>query len=105
MTKDVRKEQLKLLKFERKLAGLAAFFATTGGVAAASAADKLNAESTLKAYQDIQAALLNLADVTTHAHAAMEASVVQASANMLQAAGGGPKASASEAVRSVLGLG
>ncbi|MEZ5922295.1 MAG: hypothetical protein R3C60_13230 [Parvularculaceae bacterium] len=104
MTKDVRKEQLKLLKFERKLAGLAAFFATTG-VAAASAADKLNAEATLKAYQDIEAALLNLADVTTHAHAAMEASVVQASANMLQAAGGGPKASASEAVRSVLGLG
>ncbi|MDZ7627684.1 MAG: hypothetical protein U5J99_04645 [Parvularculaceae bacterium] len=74
MTKDVRKEQVELLKFEKKLAGLAAFVAA-GSATAASAAGKVNAEATMKAYADISNALVHLADVTTKAHAALEASV------------------------------
>lgn len=103
MTKDVRKEQVQLLKFEKKLAGLAAFIAA-GSATAASAADKVNAEATMKAYSDISNALLLLADVTTKAHAALEASVVEAGVRALQA-NGAPKNPPSEVVRSLLGIG
>ena len=105
MTKDVRKEQVQLLKFERKLAGLAAFLAA-GSATAASAADKVNAEATMKAYADIQNALIHLADVTTKAHAALEASVIEAGGRALEVDGGGaPKNPPSGVVRSLLGIG
>ncbi|MFN3958564.1 MAG: hypothetical protein ACK4NP_01480 [Parvularculaceae bacterium] len=103
MTKDVRKEQVQLLKFEKKLAGLAAFVAA-GSATAASAADKVNAEATLKAYDDIRNALIHLADVTTQAHAALEASVFEAGVRALQV-NGAPKNPPSEVVRSLLGIG
>jgi hypothetical protein len=104
MTKDVRKEQVQLLKFERKLASLAAFVAAASATAA-SAADKVNAEATMKAYADISNALVHLADVTTKAHAALEASVVEAGVRALQLNGGTPKNPPSEVVRSLLGIG
>ena len=104
MAKDVRKEQLKLLKFEKKLAGLAAFVAA-GSATAASAADKINSEATAKAYDDIRTALVNLADVTAQAHQSLQESVVEAGARAMQIGGGMPKASSSEVVRSLLGLG
>ena len=105
MTKDVRKEQIELLKFEKKLAGLAAFLAA-GSATAASAADKLNADATMKAYDDIRQALVHLADVTTEAHAALEASVAEIGVRALQLGGGGvPKESTAEGVRSILGIG
>ena len=103
MAKDVRKEQLVLLKFERKLAGLAAFVAA-GSATAASAADKINGEATMKAYQDIQNALVQLADVTAAAHAALESTATAAGALALEASGT-PKATIAETVRSALGLG
>lgn len=103
MTKDVRKEQVQLLKFEKKLAGLAAFVAA-GSATAASAAGKVNAEATMKAYSDISNALLHLADVTTKAHAVLEASVVETGVRALQA-NGAPKNPPSEVVRSLLGIG
>lgn len=105
MTKDVRKEQVQLLKFEKKLAGLAAFVAA-GSATAASAADKVNAEATMKAYQDISNALVHLADVTTKAHAALEASAVQAGLKFFEVNGGGTgKNPPAEVVRSILGIG
>ena len=104
MTKDVRKEQVQLLKFEKKLAGLAAFVAA-GSATAASAADKVNAEATLKAYADISNALVHLADVTTKAHAVLEASVIEAGVRALQLNNGTPKNPPSEVVRSLLGIG
>lgn len=105
MTKDVRKEQVQLLKFEKKLAGLAAFVAAGSATAtAASAAGKVNAEATMKAYSDISNALLHLADVTTKAHAVLEASVVETGVRALQA-NGAPKNPPSEVVRSLLGIG
>lgn len=104
MTKDVRKEQLVLLKFERKLAGLAAFLAASAA-SAASAADKLNGEATTKGYDEIRAALVHLADVTSQAHATMQSSVSEIGARALEVGGGQPKVAASEVVRSLLGLG
>lgn len=104
MTKDVREEQLALLKFERKLAGLAAFVAA-GSATAASAADKLNGETTLKAYNDIRDALVQLADVTAAAHQSLQGSVAEIGVRALEVSGGTPKASASEVVRSLLGIG
>ncbi len=105
MAKDVRKEQLVLLKFERKLAGLAAFVAA-GSATAASASTKVNADATVKAYEDIRAALVHLADVTTQAHAALQSCVTEVGARALEATGGGhPKVTAAEGVRSILGIG
>lgn len=104
MAKDVRKEQLVLLKFERKLAGLAAFLAA-GSASAAAAGDKINSEAMMKGYDEISAALVNLAEVTTQAHAAMQASVAEIGARALEVGGGQPKVSASEVVRSLLGIG
>ena len=104
MTKDVRKEQLVLLKFEKKLAGLAAFVAA-GSVTAASASTKVNSDATTKGFEDIRAALVHLAEVTTQAHAAMQESVAAVGARALEAGGGMPKVSAVETVRSILGIG
>lgn len=105
MAKDVRKEQLVLLKFEQKLAGLAAF-AAAGSASAAAAADKINGEATLKAYQDIREALVHLADVTTQAHAAIQSNASDAGVRILEAVGGGaPKDPPSEVVRLLLGIG
>ena len=104
MAKDVRKEQLVLLKFEQKLAGLAAFVAASS-VTAASAADKINGEATTKAYENIRDALVQLADVTAAAHQSLQGTVAELGLRALEASGGTPKASASEVVRSVLGIG
>ncbi len=74
MSKDVRKEQVKLLQFEKRLVGLAAFLAA-GASTAASASTKINHEAASRAYDDIRVALAHLADVTSQAHAALDASV------------------------------
>lgn len=104
MANDVRKEQLALLKFEKKLTGLAAFLAASSA-SAASAADKINSDATIKAYQDIREALVHLADVTAGAHQTLQATVSEIGARALEAGGGMPKVSSSEAVRSLLGIG
>lgn len=106
MTEDVRKEQIVLLQFEKKLAGLAAFVAASSATAA-SAADKINAEATMKAYDDIKAALVHLADVTTQVHASLQSTVVEAGVRALEATGGGggSKNPPAEVVRSILGIG
>ncbi len=104
MTKDIRKEQLVLLKFERKLAGLAAFLAA-GSATAASAADKINADVAAGAYDRISGALVHLAEVTAQAHTTLEATAAAAGARALEASGGVPKVNVAEAVRSALGLG
>ncbi len=103
--KDLRKEQLALLRFEKQIAGLAAVLAA-GAVAAKGVDGKLHASQGAQAYADIQTALVNLADVTGQAHEALNAKALEAGATILQAAGGGlPKFEPSEAVRSILGLG
>lgn len=105
MSKDLRKEQLALLRFEKQIAGLAATLAV--GAATAKAADgKLHATDGEQAFNEIQAALVQLADVTSQAHAALNEKAIEAGARILQAAGGGlPKPDPLSKVTSILGLG
>lgn len=104
MSKDVRKEQIVLLQFEKRLAALAAFVAT-GAATAASASDKINGEATTKAYQELQAAIVHLGDVTSAIHSRLEAAAVEAGARALEASGGAPKDPVGQVVRSILGIG
>ncbi|GJL91899.1 hypothetical protein [Hyphococcus sp.] len=103
--KDLRKEQLVLLRFEKQIAGLAAVLAASA-VAAKGVDGKLHASQGAEAYAEIQTALVNLAEVTGKAHEALNAKALEAGATLFKAAGGGlPKFEPSEAVRSILGLG
>ncbi|MEZ5897582.1 MAG: hypothetical protein R3C40_07635 [Parvularculaceae bacterium] len=104
MSKDVRKEQVKLLQFEKRLVGLAAFLAA-GASTAASASTKINHDAASRAYDDIRVAFAHLADVTSQAHAALEASVANEGLRALEASGGVPKRDVAQVVQSVLGLG
>ncbi len=104
MSKDIRKEQVALLRFEKKIAGLAA--ALAAGAATAKAADgKLHASDATAAYAEVEAALVRLAEVTSHAHDALAAKATESGVMMLQATGGVPKRSVSSAVASILGTG
>ena len=104
MSKDVRKEQAALLKFEKKLAGLAVFAAGMTATVA-SASSKIGSESAGRAYEDVQAAIIHLAEVTAEAHAALEASAASAGARSLEATGGVPKNTIAQVVQSTFGLG
>ena len=104
MSKDVRKEQVALLRFEKKVVGLAAMLAA--GAATAKAVDgKLHATDGTAAFAEMEAALVRLAEVTSHAHDALAAKATESGAMMLQATGGVPKRSVSSAVASILGIG
>jgi hypothetical protein len=101
---DVRREQLVLLRFEKELARLAALVAA-GAATAASAAEKIDADASTGAYENIKAALVHLAEVTGEAHAAINARAAEVGARMFEASGGWPKTPPAEVVRSILGLG
>lgn len=104
MSKDVRKEQVALLQFEKKVVGLAAMLAA--GAATAKAVDgKFHASDATAAYAEMEAALVRLADVTSQAHDALAVKAAESGAVMLQATGGVPKRSVSSAVGSILGIG
>ena len=66
MAKDVPKEQITSLRFEKELAGMAALVAT-GTAAAVSASNKIGSVAAQEAYADIETALVNLADETSNA--------------------------------------
>ena len=104
MPKDLRKEQLALLRFEKQIAGLAATLAVGAGVAKA-VDGKLHATEATAAYADIEAALMHLAEVTTEAHEAINAKAEQAGAKVIQVSGGIPKFEPSKVVASILGIG
>jgi hypothetical protein len=104
MSKDVRREQIVLLKFEKELARLAALVAAMSATAA-SASEKIDAETAASAYEGIKQALVGLADATTAAHQQLETVAVGVGARVLEAIGGSPKDPPSEVVRSLLGLG
>jgi len=104
MSKDVRKEQVALLRFEKKVVGLAAALAA-GAATAKSVDGKLNASDGAAAYAEMEAALLQLAEATNHAHQVMAAKAAESGAIMLQATGGVPKRAVSSAVASILGIG
>lgn len=102
--KDIRKEQLFLLRMEKQIAGLAATLAAGAGVA--QAADvKLGASEASQSFAELQSALVNLAEVATHTHAALNEKAVEAGARVLEASGGVPKETTAKVVTSILGLG
>lgn len=104
MNKDIRKEQLVLLRFEKQIAGLAATLAV--GAGAAKAADgKLHASVSTEALAEMQAALMHLAEVTGKAHEVMNAKALEAGARVHQATGGLPKGDPHKVVASLLGIG
>jgi len=104
MKKDIRKEQLVLLRLEKQIAGLAATLAV--GAGAAKAADgKLDASVSTQAYAEIQAALMHLAQVTGQAHETINAKALEVGARVHQATGGLPKGDPHKAVASLLGIG
>ena len=104
ISKDLRKEQLVLLRFEKQLAALAGVVAA-GSATAASAAAKLDADAPAGAYDQIRQALIQLAEVTTEVHAAMNARAIDAGLRILEASGGTPKDPPAQVVRSILGIG
>ena len=105
MTKDIRKEQLELLRFEKKLAGLAATLAA-GAVVAKTADEKLNSSVSADAYADIQSALVHLAEVTSKAHATVNEQALQVGMRLINPeAGPLPKSDPVNVVASILGLG
>lgn len=95
-----------LLKFEKRLAALAAFVAA-GSATAASASSKIDSEKTVAAYQEIKEALAHLADVTAGAHRELEQAAIETGVRMLNIGGGLPKdpPPIGGGVRSLLGLG
>lgn len=104
MKKDVRKEQLVLLRFEKQIAGLAATLAA--GAATAKAADgKLDASEGVAAYAELQTALVNLAEVTSKAHETMNAKATEVGARVYEASGGIPKGEPLAVVKLILGIG
>ncbi len=102
-SKDVRKEQIVLLRFEKELARLAGVVAGMSATAA-SASTKIGSEATSGAYDQIRQALVSLADVTSSVHAQLEATVAAAGLRALEV-NGVPKEPPSEVVRFILGLG
>lgn len=102
--KDIRKEQVFLLRLEKQIAGLAATLAVGASVAKAADA-KLGAAEASESFANLQAAMMNLAEVVTHTHAALNAKAAEAGARILEASGGVPKDPPSQVVASILGIG
>lgn len=104
MTENVGNEQLKLLKFEKQLVALTATFAA-GAATVASAAEKTGNDVPLRAYEDVQAALIKLGEATSAAHTAVETAAVESSLRFLQAGPMPKERPVVEIVRSLLGVG
>lgn len=102
--RDLRKEQVILLRFEKQIAGLAATLAAAG-VVAKTVDGKLAGDAGSTALTSVQAALVGLAEVTSQAHAALNAQAIDAGVRILNASGGTGKNPPTEVVRSILGIG
>lgn len=100
MKKDLRKEQVALLRFEKQIAGLAATLAA-GAVVAKSVDGKLHASEAQQAYADMQQALMHLAEVTGAAHEVINERAAEAGLRVFEA--GIPK-QPPQVIASILGL-
>ncbi|MEL6212028.1 MAG: hypothetical protein AAFY22_06825 [Pseudomonadota bacterium] len=103
MSKDLRKEQVALLRFEKQIAGLAAALAA-GSATAQAAQEKIGGDAAMQAYADLQASLIDLAETAGKAHEILNAHAEAVGATVLQA-NGVPKRPPVEVVQSILGLG
>ena len=103
MKKDIRPEQIALLRFEKKLAGLAA--ALVAGSATANAAEKkLGGSIVSDAYSDLQTSILQLADTASKTHELLNEEAIALGLKTLQV-NGVPKNPPSEIVRWIFGIG
>lgn len=102
--KDLRREQLVLLRFEKQLVALAAGLAAGAGAARAADA-KLASPEASAAFAEVQKAILHLAEVTGAAHAGLKASALEAGARFLEATGGTPKEEPPKVIASLFGIG
>lgn len=101
---DLRKEQLMLWKFEKQLIALAATVAA--GAATVKAVDgAIGGGSGPEALSRVQNLLLQLAQATGDAHAALNARAIETGAMLWQTTGGIPKSEPARAVASILGIG
>lgn len=102
MKNDIRKEQLSLLDFEKKVAGLAGVLAA-GASTAAAAGDKIDSAAPILGHTEIADALVHLADVTDKVHANLSAQAIDTGLKLLDI-NGVPKRTLGDIVRSTLGL-
>ena len=103
MQNDLRKQQLDLLKYEKKFVLGGAAFLGTLGATAASADETLKGEAA-EALSKIQDAHLALAQAVSDAHDCLHGAALEASAHLVD--GGRPKNGPFiEAVKSLMGLG
>lgn len=105
MSKSLKKEQIELLRFEKQLLGLGS------GLAALTAGAGAQAEGVVGDFVgehalEIQQAYLNLVETVQTAHAAIEASAVNAGVSLLQAAGQPkPEPPVLAVAKAILGIG
>lgn len=99
---DLRKQQLFLLRFEKQLIALGATVAA--GATAAKAADETLGGEAQAALTSVQTALMQLAQVTSDAHTALNAKAIETGADILKAAGGFPKVEPTAVIASLLGV-
>lgn len=99
---DLRKEQLMLWKFEKQLIALAGTIAA--GAATVKAVDGKVGGAAATGLEKIQDALLQLAQATSEAHAALNVRAVEAGHTLWQASGGIPKSDPVKAITSILGI-
>jgi ABC-type transporter Mla subunit MlaD len=102
--KDIRKEQVVLLRFEKQLAGLAATLAT-GAALAKGVDDKLGSAEASEAIAKAQGALMDLAHLANAAHHSLNAAAMDVGARVLQTSGGIPKEEPPQVIARLLGLG
>ena len=100
---DLRKEQLMLWRFEKQLIALAGTVAA--GAATVHSVDGKLSGAAVAGLDKVQNALMQLAQATSEAHAALNVRAVEAGHTLWQASGGIPKSDPVKAVASILGIG
>lgn len=104
MKKNLKKEQVQLLRFEKELLGLGAGVAAlTAG--AGAGAEKVVGELASQQVANIQQAYLDLVETVQAAHNAVEASAAAAGAHFIQASGTPKNTALLEMAKSVIGIG
>lgn len=100
---DLRKEQLILLRFEKQMIAMAATVAA--GAAVAKTVDATLKGEASTALANVQNALMQLAQVTSEAHAALNVQALETGARLFQASGGAPKTQPPQVIASLLNIG
>ena len=98
---DVRKEQIALLRFEKQLAEMARTL-RDGATIATSTDAKLGTTEASAAYEEMKAALVRLADVTSEAHENLRSQAVSSKGRFFDANSIPIKSRVGQEVRSLL---